>query len=336
MFAPTSLGRAVEQLAFVQADPIRSPARAQDLILRHRVDDYRAGDLERRYASLRIEEDILYAYGFLPRPIAGLLQPRRARRLTALERRVLDAVREGGRVHPGELEAQLGGERVVNAWGGISKATTRALDRLHHGGYLRIARRDRGVRVYEVAAAVEPKPPRRRLEELVLVVAGILAPALETTLRAIAARLRRHIPRAPEHTAVLRDLARAGALESERIDGLTYLWPASARASEAGTPRVRLLAPFDPLVWDRRRFEHLWGWSYRFEAYTPPAKRVRGYYAMPLLWRERVIGWANASLASKALNVELGFADTRPGDRAFRCELDAEIARLEAFLSPSR
>ena len=35
---------------------------------------------------------------------------------------------------------------------------------------------------------------------------------------------------------------------------------------------VRFLAPFDPVVWDRYRFEHLWGWAYRFEAYTPPAK----------------------------------------------------------------
>jgi uncharacterized protein len=334
MFAPTSLARAVRRLGFVQADPIRAPARAQDLILRHRVEGYRAGDLERRYASLRIEEDLLYAYGFLPRSIAALLQPRRARRLTALERRVLDAVRELGRVHPAQLEARLGGERVVNAWGGISKATTQALDRLHHGGHLRIARRDRGVRIYEAAAAVEPKPPRARLEELVLVVANLLAPVLDSTLRSIAARLRRHIPRAPEHAGVLRELLRAGALERERIDDLTYVWPAPASARNPGPPQVRFLAPFDPLVWDRRRFEHLWGWSYRFEAYTPPARRVRGYYAMPLLWGERMIGWANANLASEALHVELGFADARPEGRDFRRELDAEIARLEAFLAP--
>ena len=53
---------------------------------------------------------------------------------------------------------------------------------------------------------------------------------------------------------------------------------------------VRLLAPFDPIVWDRRRFELLWSWPYRFEAYTPVAKRRWGYYALPLLWRESVIG----------------------------------------------
>lgn len=56
LFAPTTLPRAIERLGFVQADPIRAPARAQDLMLRHRVKDYRAGDLERRYPRLAIED----------------------------------------------------------------------------------------------------------------------------------------------------------------------------------------------------------------------------------------------------------------------------------------
>ena len=51
-FKPTTLKRALHRMKFVQADPIRAPARAQDLILRHRVENYRAGDLERRYATL--------------------------------------------------------------------------------------------------------------------------------------------------------------------------------------------------------------------------------------------------------------------------------------------
>src|SRR5262249_7315780 len=62
LFAPTTLLRAIEKLGFVQADPIRAPARAQDLILRHRVRNYRAGDLERRYARLAIEEDFFVNY----------------------------------------------------------------------------------------------------------------------------------------------------------------------------------------------------------------------------------------------------------------------------------
>ena len=57
LFKPTTLRRALNRLGFVQADPIRAPARAQDLTLRHRVKDYRAGDLERRYSKLGVEED---------------------------------------------------------------------------------------------------------------------------------------------------------------------------------------------------------------------------------------------------------------------------------------
>ena len=65
-------------MGFVQADPIRAPARAQDLTLRHRVRDYRAGDLERRYAELGIEEDFFTTYGFVTREIQTLMHPRSA------------------------------------------------------------------------------------------------------------------------------------------------------------------------------------------------------------------------------------------------------------------
>ena len=78
LFKPTTLKRAIEKLGFVQADPIRAPARAQDLILRHRVAGYRAGDLERRFGRLGLEEDFLYAYGFMPRETHRLLHPRPA------------------------------------------------------------------------------------------------------------------------------------------------------------------------------------------------------------------------------------------------------------------
>jgi len=79
LFKPTSLLRAIARLGFVQADPIRSPARAQDLILAHRVKDYRAGELERRYPRLAIEEAFFVNYGFLSRETLALLHPRAPR-----------------------------------------------------------------------------------------------------------------------------------------------------------------------------------------------------------------------------------------------------------------
>lgn len=100
---------------------------------------------------------------------------------------------------------------------------------------------------------------------------------------------------------------------------------------------VRLLAPFDPLVWDRRKFEQLWDWAYRFEAYTPAAKRKHGYYALPLLWRDRVIGWANVSGSAGGLRVDAGYVAGRaPRDRAFTNAFEEEVERLKTFLSPSR
>jgi uncharacterized protein YcaQ len=262
------------------------------------------------------------------------MHPRRAARLPALEREVLAVVRRRGCVHPRELDDELEAGRVVNAWGGYSKATKRALERLHDAGMLRVSRRDNGVRVYEpVAGDPEHRSPAARLRGLVLATASVLAPASVITLRSIAARLRRRIVGAPDHRRVVDDLVRSGELATATVDGLTYVWPATRRRPKPRAPGVRLLAPFDPVVWDRRRFEHLWQWSYRFEAYTPAAKRVRGYYAMPLLWGDRIIGWANATTTGGTLDVELGFVDRRPRDPAFRRDLDAELARLEAFLA---
>src|SRR5437773_5996279 len=76
LFKPTTLKRALDRLGFVQADPIRAPARAQDLMLRHRVKDYRAGELERCYAKLDIEEDFFVTYGFVTRSLQALMHPR--------------------------------------------------------------------------------------------------------------------------------------------------------------------------------------------------------------------------------------------------------------------
>jgi uncharacterized protein YcaQ len=123
-------------------------------------------------------------------------------------------------------------------------------------------------------------------------------------------------------------------LAQARVDGIDWYWPDRERVSSNAEPlAVRLLAPFDPVVWDRRRFELLWGWAYRFEAYTPESKRKLGYYALPLLWRDRVIGWGNVSVREGKLDFAFGSFDSQPKrDRVFNRELEAELARMEAFL----
>ena len=234
-----------------------------------------------------------------------------------------------GVMHPTELQEHFGGARVVNAWGGYSKATTQALEDLHYRGLLRIARRENGIRLYEpVKALTEGMSADERLRKLVMLMVGILSPVSERSLLSNTARFRYLGSVRP----IVRELLKRGELESQTVDGIHYLLPSSKRLATEPPRTVRLLAPFDPVVWDRKRFEHFWGWPYRFEAYTPPAKRVRGYYAMPLLWCDAVIGWANARVSNDRLKVEVGFVNTAPADAEFSRELQAEIVRLQTFL----
>jgi uncharacterized protein YcaQ len=333
------LEQAIATAGFVQADPIRAPARAQDLILRHRVTGYRAGDLERRYPRLTLEEGYLYAYGFMPARVRSLLLPRHDPEAgdgrfvpTGLAADVLAFVREQGPTHPAALEAHFGGERQINGWGGVSKATTRVLEKLLRHGLMRVARRDAGIRIYQATPEPEAElDPQERLEQLVLLVASVLAPVAAPTLGAAAARLARTVMGPQVKYDTVGALVRSGALEAAVVGGVRYLWPAVTNGDDGSRRSVRFLAPFDPLVWDRRRFEHLWGWPYRFEAYTPPAKRRLGYYAMPLLWGSDVIGWVNCTHAGRGLHVKLGFAGRKPGGD-FRRAFEAEVERMRSFL----
>ena len=359
-FKPTTLKRALHRMGFVQADPIRAPARAQDLILRHRVKNYRDGDIERRYEMLDIEEDFFVIYGFVTKSLHALMHPRVPADDLGLpwpaEKRkraqlLLEFVRERGAVHPREVDEHFSHGTVTNYWGGSSNATTHLLDAMHYRGLLRVARREKGIRVYK-AHRQEPAPTRAasgvspfnrardavvtserraRIDALVDVVVRIYAPLPGPSLSSLLSRLRFAVPQWREElpSALQRAQER---LSHARVDSVDWYWAKEDLAR--GTPQdtVRLLAPFDPVVRDRARFELLWGWEYRFEAYTPAPKRKLGYYAMPLLWRDRVIGWGNLSVKNGELKSEFGYVASQPRDRAFKRELEAELDRMRAFL----
>jgi uncharacterized protein YcaQ len=175
---------------------------------------------------------------------------------------------------------------------------------------------------------------RRNLDALVDVIVRKYAPLPTATLRSLVMRLRYGAPQSAGDvdratTHAIRRLARA------RIGGVDWHWPQDedpAKSSADVDDKVRLLAPFDPVVWDRRRFELFWGWRYRLEAYYPPAKRRFGYYALPILWRDRVVGWANLSIANGVLMSEFGYAAGVPRSPAYRRELALEMDRIRAFL----
>ena len=339
LFAPQSLQGAIDTLGFVQADPIRAPARAQDLTLRHRVAGYRAGDLERRYAELDVEEDVFINYGFVSRDVFALMHPReKPPSVTGLRTRrhkVLAFVDEKGDVHPAEVDAHFAHGTVTNYWGGSSNATTHLLDNMHYRGWLRVTRRERGIRRYSLRppSPAHPLSRHERLDQLVDVVVNKYAPLPAASLSYAVGRLRYAVP---QWRGLIRPaLERARKrLARERVDGIDWYWPVSENPQVLElNESVRLLAPFDPIVWDRRRFELLWQWPYRFEAYTPAKKRRWGYYALPLLWRSQVLGWANLSVANGVLRPELGYIkSSAPRDRGFKRELESEIERVRVFL----
>jgi uncharacterized protein YcaQ len=271
-----------------------------------------------------------------PRDGAGLRPSPANKRAQA----VLAYVRERGEVHPRQVDAHFSHGRVTNYWGGQSSATTHLLELMHYKGLLRVARRETGIRIY--AAHQHERPARtaaerrERLDALVDVVVRKYAPLPARSLSMVVRRLRYAVPQWSNliTKAVMRAKQR---LAHTDVEGETWYWPAdeslTACPTEAAEPRgrVRFLAPFDPLIWDRRKFELLWGWGYRFEAYTPVAKRKWGYYALPLLWRDQVIGWVNVSSSG----VDAGYVSGRaPRDRAFTPAFDAEVERLRTFLTP--
>jgi hypothetical protein len=325
----------------VQADPIRSPARAQDLTLRQRVKGYRAGDLERRYPQLAVEEDFFVNYGFVTPELHARMHPRTARSEWPAERwaqaqAVWHYVQARGEAHPREVDTHFAHGHTTNGFGGRSKASTQLLDAMHYRGLLRVARRDNGIRLYAAHTPREaPESVTEVLDQLVDVLVNKYAPLPLPGLRQLVAMLKHAVPQWQDQlrAALQRAVQR---LPHAEVDGVAWYWPQGEdphsrrwRAPEG----VRLLAPFDPVVWDRDRFERLWAWAYRFEAYTPPAKRVRGYYAMPLLWHDQVIGWGNLSVVGGRLQADIGYVGGQaPKDASYREALATELADMAACL----
>jgi uncharacterized protein YcaQ len=197
--------------------------------------------------------------------------------------------------------------------------------------------RERGVRIYRLyrheSAPLSESERRKRMDRLVNVLVNIYAPLPASSLGYYVRRLRYAAPQWQREIPGALQRARE-RLAHAPVNGAEWYWPNGENPRRATVPdKVRLLAPFDPVVHDRTRFQLLWGWTYRFEAYTPAPKRKLGYYALPLLWQDRIIGWANVSVKNGALFAELGYVDGHPpAARTFRRELEEELSRMRWFL----
>ena len=141
--------------------------------------------------------------------------------------------------------------------------------------------------------------------------------------------------------AALTDAGEIVPVDVEGIRGPLYMPAGDADLLEAvlagridDKPRLEFLAPLDPMLWDRRLVESLWGYRYSWEIYTPPAKRKYGSYVLPMLYGQELIGRIEAAADRKAgcLTVKnLWFEDGVRRTKRLTAAIDRAVRRLAAF-----
>jgi hypothetical protein len=303
----TSVLETVRRLGSLQIDPIATVATPQRLVLWSRLGPYDPAELDR----LLWEDRKLFEWNAFIYPIEDLPLIRARTRepwghykwqrwakeflqeQSRLRRYVLRELERRGPLLSRELEhdAARADERYV--WWGTRAQLTWMLELLHRRGRLAVVGRRDGQRLWDLADRWWPKTETVPLREA----------------RKLLAEKRRH------------------ALGVWLDDGE---WRASADIPDDPVPeRVTLLSPFDRLIKDRDRLEALWGFRYRLEMYVPKAKREYGYYVLPLLVGDRLVGRAEPRLDRKTGTLELlgAWGDTS--------RLDEALQSLAEFLGAS-
>jgi hypothetical protein len=254
---------------------------------------------------------------------------------------VLAFVRRRGLTQAKDVQAHFDHGRIKR-WGADLNISNHLLEGLHYRGLLRVARREAGTRVYQPFE----HPPQDDSPEARLARAGHLldrvmqlySPLPAASLGYLCGLLRHGVPHLAAELRQLQEHVQSRYAHAQ-VDGRLWFWPEREKpmaARHAVDSRLRFLAPFDPVVWDRRRFQLFWGWEYKLEAYVPAHKRRMGHYAMPMLWGEQILGWANLKVVAGQLQHEVGFAVPRPRGRAFQLALDEALQRMQEFLEVRR
>ncbi len=261
---------------------------------------------------------------------AGLARFWRERQ--AFVEEVYRRVVEAGPIAASEFE----GERGLGGWWGWSDAK-RALEFLFWAGRITTAERrpsferryDLPERVLPAAVVAQAAPePAAAKRELVAIAARALGIATATDLRDYFRMA------AADTDPAIAALAEEGALLPVKVEG----WPMQAYLHrDARRPRrvtaAALLAPFDPLVWDRARAERLFDFHYRIEIYTPAEKRAYGYYVLPFLLGERLVGRVCLKADRQARLLRVNSAHGEPGAPAETAEaLAGELRAMAAWL----
>jgi len=280
----------VRRLGFLQIDPISSIATPQTLVLWSRLGHYDTGELDR----LLWEERKLFEWGAFIWPIEDypLIRARMRRRRGAqmyerrgteflrtnarFKRHLLRELERSGPLLSREIEADLMVSRDPHEWWGSRKVTL-MLELLEGRGVVAIVGRQGKQRVWDLAERWYPEA--------------------ETISW-------------PEARRILED-KRWRALGVRHDKGK---WRAHPQATDGKVPtRTTFLSPFDRLIHDRARMEELWNFHYRLEMYVPKAKREYGYYVLPILRGDRLVGRIDPVVDRKAGVLRINSVHWEPG-----------------------
>jgi uncharacterized protein YcaQ len=355
-----TLERTVARTGVLQVDSVNVLQRAHYMPLYSRMGPYDV-DLLRRASSTtgrrsrHLVEYWAHVQALMPVELWPLMRHRmehyRSERgkwgFTAdadLEPRVLDAVRDRGPVTARDLEEEFStGPRAKVSWGWNWSEARKVLDYLFLVGDVAIAGRtsqfevlyDLPERVLPAAVLDAPTPtPQEAVTELVRLAARSHGVASGPDL-ADYYRLRlQPAPGKPSAKVAIEELVEAGELTPVAVQGWKrqgYLHR-DARIPRRVSART-LLSPFDPVVWERARAEALFGFFYRIEIYVPADKRLHGYYVLPFLLGDRLVGRVDlkADRAGRVLLVPGAFAEAGAPDETAD-ELAAELRRLAGWL----
>jgi uncharacterized protein YcaQ len=297
---PKSVLDVVRETGALQLDPTSAVARSELLVLWSRLGRYAVRDLD----WLLWEERALFTWRAFLYPVeewplvaaAGSRFPDYEniaawlRDNVAFERYVLAKLKRNGATPQSEIE-----DRSVRPWESTGwthgKNVSQLLECLWAQGKVLVAARRGQERVWDLAERVVPPAPRLSPEDAALAHLEQrfrqLGPMTEAGYKRVPTL--RGLPVADAFARLVRD----DVLVATTIDGVRGTWYVHRDLVEPARPfrgRTTLLSPFDPLVYDRTRAQELWSFRYKLEIYVPAAKREFGYFVLPILHRDRLVG----------------------------------------------
>jgi uncharacterized protein YcaQ len=347
--------RVLDQLGTVQLDSVNVVTRSHELVFFSRLGPYDRAALTRwLWSSREVFEYWGHEASLHPvarHPLFGWRMADGHRwdgvRTTGdgspdLVKQVLDEVVSRGPLTTSEIEARGPGRQRTESWWGWTDHK-RIIEYLFWSGQVTATRRGAFERVYllpsqwlpDAVLAGGPVAERDAQRELLLVAAQAVGIG---TAGDLADYYRINRPRA---AALVDELAEEGQLVRATVDGWrqpAFFLPGTHLPRRRMRHRA-LLSPFDSLIWERQRTERLWDFLYRIEIYVPRPKRVHGYYVLPFLLDEALVGRVDLKADRQAGVLRVQAAWIEPGPAAkpdsrerVATELAAELDLMAAWL----